>query len=426
MTKKITWVSAQNLIGGMAYGFEQEFGQPECIITGFAGNDALYIDYTNKTRNLNVPIVGMDPTYHDFVPTGYVCANEVQSTSNDIPYDADIWAMTPICSGLSMLNTVNDKNSTRARGDADNEQCQNMYNLTALAMRYRGKVIVFENAPALYTNSGKGVRDRLHQIAQDNGYTFQVIKTNTALHGIPQHRHRTFAVFYRDSNPGLFEFEDKGTIPFADYLAKTVKPDSTYNDFYYFGENLVDDELYNVLKTAYGVDDPVAEYQRRHSDAPHVSFGVMAIDAGLDKCINACAEDSAWPRLFRHIQEKHAQNKGWFDTTARVFFQDGINAIISKNMNILNTNTNKFLNVRELMTMMGLPQDLSPENMRAHIYKIPQTVPVCTANYVARQIKKYLNNELVISDSSHVLQNNEKQRTDLGGKDKSSVPSLFD
>ena len=91
MTK---WISAQPLIGGMSLGFEQEFGNPECIITGFAGNDNQYINYTNVQRKLNIPVVTMDPTYSDILEN---------SECKEIPQDC-LWVMVPICSGLSMLN----------------------------------------------------------------------------------------------------------------------------------------------------------------------------------------------------------------------------------------------------------------------------------------------------------------------------------
>ena len=187
------WISVQNLIGGMALGFEKVFGSPEAIITNGVKNDNLYINYCNETRHLNIPVYTMNSDYTELV----------SGPTETLP-EADVYAMTPVCAGLSMLNS--STSGKYARGDADNCQNQNMYNLTRLAMRNKAKVIAFENAPALYTKTGEGVVVKLQEIADKYGYTFGLFATNTLYHGIPQSRKRTFALFYRDTNPAIFNF----------------------------------------------------------------------------------------------------------------------------------------------------------------------------------------------------------------------------
>lgn len=93
-----------------------------------------------------------------------------------------------------------------------------MYNLTQLGFKTNAKVICFENAPAVYTITGEGVVERLKEISSNNGYSLQLVKTNTLLHGIPQSRQRTFIMFYKDSNPGLFEYESLEFKELAEYL----------------------------------------------------------------------------------------------------------------------------------------------------------------------------------------------------------------
>ncbi len=204
MQKNVNWVSLQNLIGGFPIGAEKAFGSPPGMII-HAGwpNDVHYIKYMNETRNLNIPVVQMNDDYETFasekdqlIYKKYVQNHEIHCA-----------IMTPLCSGLSMLNGQNDKNSSKARGNPDSEQNQNMYNLTKLGMRLKSKVVVFENAPNAYTKSGAYVVEYLEKIAQDRNYTTQLYKTDTLLHGIPQSRKRTFIVFYRNGNPGLFEFD---------------------------------------------------------------------------------------------------------------------------------------------------------------------------------------------------------------------------
>ena len=54
----------------------------------------------------------------------------------------------------------------------------------------KSKVLFGENAPGLYTNTGKGVVDKLKEIGEKYGYAFSLLKTNTFFHGIPQKRER--------------------------------------------------------------------------------------------------------------------------------------------------------------------------------------------------------------------------------------------
>lgn len=103
--------------------------------------------------------------------------------------DVDIVIAVPVCSGLSLANT------SKTRG-ADAAQNDNMYNITKFVLKdLSPKCFIFENAPALYTKSGSKVADTLFQIAKKFRYSMSLMKTDTFLHGIPQHRHRTFCFF---------------------------------------------------------------------------------------------------------------------------------------------------------------------------------------------------------------------------------------
>lgn len=126
-----------------------------------------------------------------------------------------------------MLNA--QSSGSKKRGDPNNDQNQNMYNLTQLGFNTRAKVVCFENAPAAYTLTGEGVVERLKEISSKNNYSIQLVKTNTLLHGIPQSRQRTFIMFYRDTNPGLFEYESKEFKELAEYL-DLIPKNSPHND----------------------------------------------------------------------------------------------------------------------------------------------------------------------------------------------------
>jgi len=80
----------------------------------------------------------------------------------------------------------------------------------------------------------------------------------------------------------------------------------------------------------------------------------------------------------------------------------------------------RFITYREAMTIMGLPEDFelvgaSPKNAN----HICQNVPVQTATDMANEVKKYLNNELIMVDTDFVMQYNHNQRADYTEKSAS-------
>ena len=190
---KIRWAVVQPLTGGFPIGIEDEVGHPpEFIINNSADNTLQYINYMNNTRELDIPVINMD------WEVDYFLTEEDESLFSTVNKDIDLVCYLPICSGLSMLNNVTT--GKNARGDADNNQNQNMYQLSNFILeKIKPKVAVFENAPNAYTNSGKGVLDRLVGIGKDKEYTCTIEKVDSYDHGIPQHRQRTF-IYYWDSD----------------------------------------------------------------------------------------------------------------------------------------------------------------------------------------------------------------------------------
>lgn len=405
-----TWNSAQNLIGGMAFGFEKEFGNPQQIITGFAGNDKLYIDYKNNQHKENIPVVTMSPDYKEIKE-----GPELEKV--------DIYAMTPICSGLSMLNS--SKTGDKARGDADNCQNQNMYNLTELAMTQEAKVIAFENAPTLYTDSGKGVCQKLDEIAKRYGYSMQLVKTNTILHGVGQNRPRTFSMFYRDTNPPKFEFEKLPYKPFWEYCDEVKN--SEYSGV--FVRNLSKDKYYEFILNDTNTKDlksAIAVLISRGLKPRNVgTTQQLARACGPEKCLEYLKSqlngdkdhDDIYQRHIRWMEHSILKNGAIFDSSSIFMHTDYINALISKNIGyIIPSHGNvqeRFMDYAEMLHMMAMPTDYHIEDLKHNWLKVTQNVPVCTANYIARQIKKYLNGELELATTRFVKQNNTTQHNDL-------------
>jgi hypothetical protein len=70
----------------------------------------------------------------------------------------------------------------------------------------------------------------------------------------------------------------------------------------------------------------------------------------------------------------------------------------------------RYINYREAMTIMGLPDDFELLNPKKSANHICQNVPVYTAADMATEVKKYLNNELPMLDTDYVLQYNKSEK----------------
>lgn len=416
---KINWVSLQNLIGGLAIGTEKAFGTPPMMIVhqGWA-NDKHYIKYMNETRGLNIPVVEMNADYETFKTP------QDEATFNSIVLHnrIDVAVMCPVCAGLSQLNAVNE--GSKARGDADNDQNQNMYALTKLGMRMNAKVVVFENAPAAYTNAGAKVIERLEQIATAQKYTTQLFKTDTLLHGVPQSRKRTFLMFYRDSNPGLFNYELKEYVPLTRYLAD-VKEGMPH-----WGEEVTLDAKDQFYEFILHESNEKTYYEAMKKLAPHKTTWTalqLTQHVGFEKAIawfeekakenNETSDKDRYlraARIAKHCKNKVDQGLGYWDSTTYMA-NDGlyVNAVISKNIHrSLHPTEERGYNIRELLYLMGMPHDFEMIDAKKNWNHISQNVPVNTATYIGEQIKCYLNNELPIASTPFVKQDNIKQRLD--------------
>jgi site-specific DNA-cytosine methylase len=418
---KINWISVQNLIGGFAIGAENAFGcQPGLIIHCGWINDLHYIEYMNNIRKLNIPIIQMEDDYKTFTTK----EDEEKFLKYTSQNEIDVTVMTPLCSGLSMLNYQNNKESSKCRGNPDNDQNQNMYNLTKLGMRLKSKVVVFENAPSAYTNSGKGVVDYLEKIAINHSYSTHLYKTDTLLHGIPQHRIRTFIIFYRDTNPPLFEYQKIQYIKLENYLNELDKSLIHYNEtcckdskdaFYDFVLNYTNENLY--LKAS----------KKIFPDKTTTTALYLTQQIGFDKAIEFFNDQLQKNsnnqlqkkyhnaiRIAEHCQNKLLQNKGYWDSSTYMA-NDGlfINAVISKNIHrSLHPTEERYFNIRELLHLMGMPNNFIMKNPLKNWQQISQNVPVKTGMFIASQIKKYLQNTLQITSTTFVKQNNIKQKLD--------------
>ena len=96
------------------------------------------------------------------------------------------------------------------------------------------------------------------------------------------------------------------------------------------------------------------------------------------------------------------------------FFYNKANAMVGRTIGgTLHPTKERFLNVREVMHLMGMPHDFkfSPSEAGATLNMLAQNVPSYTASDMAAEVVKYLRGDLEFSEQTFLMQNNFKQKT---------------
>lgn len=386
MKNKITFAAIAPLIGGNPIGAEYAIGAPpEYVIgmDGFWGNDTLYMNWLNNTRGLNIPYLK-------------ITENEDQAKMTNV----DVVIATCPCAGLSNLVTANVSKEKRG---ADAQQNEHMYSSTHFVLNnIKPKVLMGENAPALFTIKGRKVAEKLRTIAEQYGYSFSMYKTSTHLHGIPQARYRTFYFMWQSETVPELEWYDLPRDTFAGFLAKMPK-------------GLLNDEIINPKL----IDEFRYTFVQQKTGNARAAIGSSRVTAQQWIDDNGRLEEFIeWTKQNRtekeyekalHIKNKYDKGLGIWDGSVHVF-GEVCNAMISRNMtDSLHPTEDRSLTIREVMYLMGMPNDFELVDGMKNLGKVPQNVPTCTAKSMAEQIVKYLNGELKMTNYKSLKQDNERR-----------------
>lgn len=407
MKKKIKYGLAVPLIGGMAIANENATGEkPSFILSydAFASNDAHCVNRYKET-----PYVLADGDTNEIKQT--VVNEETGEVEYESAFREDLFeevdfvsAVCP-CAGLSMLNSNNNKDAKFGRG-ADAAQNDWMYKSARLVLeKVRPRVFWGENAPGLYTNMGAPVVEKLRAIGKEYGYSFSMIKTNTFLHGIPQHRQRTFYFFWRDSEAPIINYYEKEAPMLADYLDQ-IPEGASYTDRPFMA-NLENNPWIRFVKSeGYTIED-IAEDPKNNT-----IFQWILNNDLREKAIEFAEkiEDAPMFKFLNHTKKKQAEGKGWWDGSPLVF-KTATNSIIAKNSAIVRPGTERGINLREAMWLMGLPHDF--ELVGTNNNHVCQNVPVTTATDWTNEVIKFINGEFTEFGGDFVKQNNISKKIDL-------------
>ncbi len=356
------------LIGGLAIGAERAIGSPpEAVLSysAFNGNDKLYMKYLSE-RGLNTKryLIGED----------------------DIPEFKDIDVVTSVCpcAGLSTVST------NAGPGCAANEWMK--ISTRHVLSTIKPRVLIGENAPALATSAGRPVAQILRDIGAEFGYSMQLVKTSTHLHGIPQKRTRSFFVLFRDSGPLEIEYSHKeyeGTyLNFLDAFDTQEDENFVQTDWH--------NELWELGKRIKQMEEQ--EFLVYLRGRKQTTLGVCLEESEIANAFVETyleSDDIAKQRVAKDIvrcRTKKAMGKNWWDGSVNLTEEKNYKSVMWRTLaSCWRPDLRRPLNLREQMRLMGLPEDF--EAPRGNPNAVCQNVPTCTAEWIVREAIAGLNGE---------------------------------
>jgi len=379
MTK---WASIVPLIGGETIAMENVFKtKPEYFLTfdGFQANEEHlqnYYDYKIPYLNLSN---GENP-------------NEGVDVVNTVCPCAGLSSLSPQAASNSPMNDWMIKSAEYVLKEV------------------QPKVFWGENAPRLASKMGEPVVKKLRKIGEENGYVFSIFKTKSLLHGLSQVRDRTFYFFWKGDRVPLFEYINKKPSTIADDI-RAIKRDPN-------------DPMDILTNDKIPSEEPYYRYilEELEGGITHAEFAAkLTKSTGL--------QDYIEERTNYKVVAKWMREKG-YDTVAKKcdrqyhklkaggnimrkgieIPKDKIGAFVGHMpTNLTHPDEDRFLTVREALSIMKLPNDFELLNPKRSLNHICQNVPVTTAEHPAKMVKKYLEGRLDLIDTDFMVQDNKKK-----------------
>lgn len=397
--EKIKFGTIIPLIGGSAIGCSMSAGvKPSFHLS--------YNDFSANESHLN--------RYWKDIPT-YKLDHENLEIPTDTFKEVDYVNSVCPCAGLSLLNSARGSKASRGSDAVQNKWMYDSSNY--ILENIKPKVLWGENAPGLFTKMGEGVVNRLREIGESHGYSFSLVKTNTELHGIPQRRLRTFYFFWNTPTVPMisWKFREKQTL--LEYL-NDIPDDASLKDMFMVNGKVTDHfRPYEFVLEREGLTH--SEFSKKIKKGTISQY--LERNELVDDCIswlkkkypNEGFSNKNSTRTFidvlEHQKKKVADGKGYWDSSPH-FFHDSFSALIGRNMfNGVHPLENRYLNVREMLHLMGMPHEFEIDDPR-NVNHIAQNVPVRTAQDMADEVKKFCLGKAKMTNYSFMKQDNTKQQ----------------
>lgn len=400
--KKIKYGILQPLTGGVYFAAENVFSYPAEWILSYPGLEAIkyrknkifdmgnerhFLEYL-KNKNKLPPYLQFnrsmfdDPNYDIDKTLEGITSNKEYYSKTKISnlYEMDLIASVPVCSGLSSANTFD-------YGKDDCIKNNNMKFLLKFVLKdLKPKVYIFENAPGLYTNKGKKVRDYLNKVAFENQYSVTYVKTDTKLHNNIQYRPRTFAIFWQWLNnkqmpPPDIGFENNRYDSLIEYL-KLIPKDATQNTKEYLLNNLNENKEFQFISKIKNWREKVGNFR----------FKSWIIHNNLANEFYKFHKDEKLKSHYDYCQNKLNIHKGYYDRSFFVLNDKKCHTVYHGNTWwAIHPIEDRCLTFREYSHLMGMPHDWEYlHNRHSFGSIIGQNVPVKTFEFWINECKKVL------------------------------------
>ena len=398
MKNKYKHVSAVPLIGGFPIAASNVLGsQPEAIFSfsAFLANDSLYLNYL-KEKSIDVPYYQLDKNFDVSICEKYK--------------NIDIVTSIPPCAGLSMSAQLSPEKRLASKVNDWMYKCAEF-----ILDKIKPKIYVFENAPGMFTSVGCNCRDNLKDIALKYNYSINFFKTDTMLHGIPQHRPRTYVIMCKTKYAPILNFIKKDRLNLVDYL-QIIPEFATLQDKYVCDDyDITNYDITQFLTLKYGED-----WRRVLLDfKEHIGSYDFLLENDLMLEFKDYVEtreevDQKCLRDVIHIIKKISMGKR-FRITHKVLLLDKyyvcavIGELMERNVHPIK---NRRMNIREYMHLMAMPHDFQIYDKKDYT-KLTQNAPVTTCEDIIKECVAIIEGKRPYSTEKFVMQNNIKQTIDI-------------
>ena len=249
-------------------------------------------------------------------------------------------------------------------------------------------------------------------MADEYGYTFSIYQTKSILHGLSQVRDMTFYFFWKG---------DK--VPVIDWIEEPHEK--------------IEDAIRNVKLCPGDPMSTILTNEKKPSDNPFYKYCLEEIEGGITHSeFQDKIEKSTNPldHIERHTNYKVVgewMKKNGYDNEAskcdRMYEKlksggnimrktteipkDYIGAFVGHMPSSLtHPDEDRYLYVREALAMMKMPDNFQLLNPKRSLNHICQNVPVTTAEFAAKMVKKYLDKKLDMIDTDFLIQDNRKKK----------------
>ena len=353
------------------------------------------------------------------------------------PKKVDVVSSVCPCAGLSMYSTA---------FGSDNPKNMFMRETAKYVLgEIRPKVFYGENAPGLAGKIGKGVREDLQLIAKENGYVMSIYRTRSLLHGVPQVRERSFYFFFEGDRVPILNYYNRPYTRIEDLISSVrgntqrepINPGKPTEDPYYrfILEKIHDGKLSHrqfakEIGTSWLGDSDVLNYIE-HRGYKYDTVGKWMNERYQDlRCVQGTEK---WQKIYerevkrceRMYDKITVQGKNIMRRQTIIPF-DRIGAFVGHYPTSLSHPVeDRYVDYREAMSIMGLPQDYELLDPKKSVNHICQNVPYDTAKDMATEVKAYLEGHRQTVRARYVLQHNHIQKHEIVEGDSLSLETFL-